>query len=304
MRKNKPTPTVKILIGVPASGKSTLSKQLLSENANLVRVNRDDIRFMLRNQPVLPHNLEEIVSDIQTKIITSALRNNKDVLVDNTNLKQKYLKQLINLTKTKANIEFIVLDITLEEAIERDKHREKRVGEDVIRKMWNDFNILKKEFNFNPILKEKTLEFKQRPTNNKPDAVIFDIDGTLANMVDRSPYDWKRVDEDVVNERVSELVNFHKSLGRKIIILSGRDGSCKELTEKWLKENNIHFDEFHIRTEGDMRKDSIIKKEIFNNLIEPNYNVICVFDDRLQVLDMWFEEGIFTFNVNQGNIDF
>lgn len=61
---------------------------------------------------------------------------------------------------------------------------------------------------------------------------------------------------------------------------------------------------FKKRKKGDFRSDEIIKKEIYDNHIKDNYNVLGVFDDRLKVIRMWEKEGLFVFNCNQGNIEF
>jgi hypothetical protein len=137
-----------------------------------------------------------------------------------------------------------------------------------------------------------------------PSAVIFDVDGTIALMTNRGPFDWHKVYKDDVNPIVAEHIAFHHSMGRKIIVVSGRDGSCRKQTAEWLDLYSLHFDELHMRPEGDYRKDTVIKKEIYTNEIKPRYNVLCVYDDRLQVLDMWNKLGVFTFNCNQGNHEF
>jgi hypothetical protein len=87
--------------------------------------------------------------------------------------------------------------------------------------------------------------------------------------------------------------------------MSGRDESCREQTEEWLQDlYGVRFDFLFMRPENDYRKDSIVKKEIYDNQIKGKFNIMAAYDDRLQVLDMWYKEGIFTFNVNQGNIEF
>ena len=43
--KNMKHPTLKILIGIPASGKSTWSKEFVSKNDNWCIVSRDDFRY-------------------------------------------------------------------------------------------------------------------------------------------------------------------------------------------------------------------------------------------------------------------
>jgi hypothetical protein len=59
-----------------------------------------------------------------------------------------------------------------------------------------------------------------------------------------------------------------------------------------------------MRPENDYRKDTIIKKEIYENDIKNNYNVLSVYDDRLSVCEAWHELGLFVFNVNQGMREF
>ena len=55
--------------------------------------------------------------------------------------------------------------------------------------------------------------------------------------------------------------------------------------------------ELIMRAAGDMRKDSIVKAELFFEHIEPNYNVMMVIDDRPQVIRMWTDIGLDVINV-------
>ena len=147
---------------------------------------------------------------------------------------------------------------------------------------------------------------------SKPYAFIFDIDGTLAIMDDRGPFDFSKVATDRVNYPVKLILSFISSFNKsnqkgKIIFLSGRDDSCYDQTLEWIK-SNIVIDESDeeitllMRKTGDRRKDSIIKKEIYLDKIAPSFNVIAVFDDRDQVVDMWRKELKLTcFQVDYGN---
>ena len=47
-----------------------------------------------------------------------------------------------------------------------------------------------------------------------------------------------------------------------------------------------------MRKEGDVRKDTVIKEELFWEHIAPHYNVLVAFDDRPCVVDMWHDVGI------------
>lgn len=84
--------------------------------------------------------------------------------------------------------------------------------------------------------------------------------------------------------------------------MSGRDGISRELTEKWLEGKDIPYRALFMRAEGDQRKDSIVKKELFDEHVRNNYYVRGVFDDRDQVVSMWRKElGLTCFQVNYGD---
>lgn len=300
--------TIKILIGIPASGKSTWAKKFLSNNPGWVCVNRDSYRHMLRNDNFCEPKIENMITEMMDNTIHKCLANKLNVIIDNTNVRIKYINHFIETFKSRADIEYQVFDISLSKAIERDKNRVgfESVGEEVIRKMYKDYLILKDSFDFQPIRKTGFKTFVPVEHNHDlPDCVIFDIDGTLALMNGkRGSFDWDKVFKDDINNIIKEQVDFHKSNGRYIILLSGRDEVSRKQTEDWLDLYGVPYDVLYMRKENDYRKDKIVKKEIYGNEIKGKYNVLAVYDDRLQVLDMWYDEGIYTFNVNQGNIPY
>jgi len=293
---------VKILIGVPASGKSTWASEFALRNEKWIRVNRDDLRMMLKTQNFCDPKVESLINDIQDEIILKSLAKNLNVIVDNTNLKQSRIKQIIKLVEYKADIEFQVFDISLDKAIERDSKREKKVGENIIRDMFNTYKILVDSFDTS-LIKKKTEIYKNPiKDKNKEDVILCDIDGTLAHMNGkRGPFDWQKVDRDDVDEIVADRLIKHKQLGEKVIIVSGREDSCMDLTKEWLEFYKIPYDDIFMRKKDDFRKDSIIKKEIFENEINPKYNVLFVYDDRNQVVKTWRELGVKVFQVEEGN---
>lgn len=133
--------------------------------------------------------------------------------------------------------------------------------------------------------------------------VICDIDGTLAKMNGRSPFDWSRVGEDDINPPVVSLVKLLNSCESpfEVIIFSGRDEVCRKQTELWLLYNGIHYKELHMRPEGDNRADTIIKKELYDKHIKDKYHVEFVLDDRNSVVKMWRDLGLHCFQVAEGN---
>lgn len=292
---------VKILIGIPASGKSTWSEDFVCKNSDWVRVCRDDFRAMLKSQPVCEPKIESLINTLQDSVILDSLSKGLNVMIDNTNLKVSYIEHFCELVKYHASVEFQVFDISLNKALERNSNRDKKVSEDSIKKMFKEYQILVDSFD--PSTRPLVRKIYKNPVfdKDKEDAIICDIDGTLAHMNGkRGPFDWNKVDRDDVDIIVADRLRKHRRLGEKIIILTGRDESCRELTTEWLNFYDIPFDEMYMRPENDYRKDSIVKKEIYDNELK-NYNVLFVYDDRNQVVDMWRGLGVKVFQVEPGN---
>ncbi len=293
-----------VFVGPPASGKTTTALEMLKRNPDYVRVNRDDYRVMLRDERMCDFRVENLITLLCNDAIAEALANKFNVIVDNTNLKEKYLQALIDFVQPLANIEFRVFDVSLDKALERDAAREKSVGEEVLKKMYKDF----KNIYDNPIVMtnlKKSARIYTPPVfdSRLPFTYIFDIDGTLAHMNGkRGPFDWRKVDVDDVDEVVVDILKMHKQLGHHVTIMSGRDSEAREKTEFWLDFHGVKYDQLFMRAKGDFRKDNIIKRELYDNNIRGNFNVKVVYDDRDQVVTMWRDElGLKVFQVNPGN---
>ena len=56
-----------------------------------------------------------------------------------------------------------------------------------------------------------------------------------------------------------------------------------------------------MRDKGNFEQDEIIKERIFHKEIEPNYNVLAIFDDRDKVVKMWRNLGLLCNQVYWGN---
>lgn len=292
-----------ILIGIPASGKSTWAKSYVRNNSDWVRVSRDDFRLMLKEAQMTEPKIEEMISTLVRHSIRESLMKKLNVIVDATNVRPERIQEFIDEFKYYADINYRVFDISLKLALERNKAREAKVPDVVIETMYKQFTVVMESFHFQPVKRVfKREQIEPDFHDPRPAAAIFDLDGTLASMGNRGPYDYGQVHRDNLVQMVFEQADLQYYLGRKIIILTGRDEEYRQETEDWLGLHDIMFyDHLYMRPKGDNRKDSIVKKEIYDTLIKPKYNVVCAYDDRHQVLDMWYKEKIFTFNVNQGN---
>lgn len=281
-------------IGISGSGKSTLAKKLQEENPGSIIVNRDKLRELLygyTEATVSAHyshpdfgKREAEVSKVQNRLIQGALLDGKVVIVDNTNLKMRFLNEY---KKFGVPVEFVLVDTNLGVCLLRDQERERKVGAEVIRKQFNDLNNLKKQFDFKSWA---PTEFKAPAHDkNKENCVIFDIDGTLARNVSRSPFDWSKVKEDELKEEIAALYMFcnkHKFEYKtpKVVICSGRDGSCVVETTDWLAHYGLTYDHLYMRKPDDNRPDYVIKQEFWEH-ISSKYNVLFMVDDRQQVVD-------------------
>jgi hypothetical protein len=84
-------------------------------------------------------------------------------------------------------------------------------------------------------------------------------------------------------------------------IFSGRDSISRKETEVWLKENGIQFDFFKMRPQGSFTPDDVLKKEWLDEMISDGKEILCVFDDRDKVVNMWRANGLSCFQVAPGN---
>ena len=278
--------TVYFTIGLPASGKSTWAKNKVDQSPNSIkRVNKDELRAMLDNSYFSKGN-EKFVLNIQDMIIKEALENGKHVIVDNTHLAPKHETRIRELIKGLAVLEIVDFrHVSLETCIDRDLKRFNSVGEKVIRDMYNQFIAPPRATKpiYNPDL---------------PDVVLCDLDGTIALIGDRSPYDAAKCELDLVNEPVRSIL---QNSGKAIVFVSGREDKFKPQTLAWLAKHNITFDGLYMRQSGDSRKDSIVKREIYDEFILNKYNVAFVLDDRDQVVRVWRDLGLTCLQVDYGD---
>ena len=290
-----------ITVGISGSGKSTWAKAFCQENANWLRINRDDIRKSMLSVSLNEYHcwdkaainrIETLVSEQQKTLLNNALTQNWNVVIDNTHLKLSYLnehRKLLSKHFEAFSIEYKLFDTSLEESIERDKNRADVVGETIIKAQAEKLRMLKKNFKFEPETVQRE-SFKVAQNEALPRCVLVDIDGTVAQMHDRYAYDWHRVGEDLPKWPVIRTVKALKNAGYKIIFFSGRDEICRADSMAWIcnyfEWRSADFQLF-MRPTNDQRKDSTVKFDLFNQHICDQYFVELVIDDRQQVVDMW-----------------
>lgn len=319
-----------LTVGAPASGKSTWAKaEVAKDPSNYVRISNDDLRAMM-NGSVWSSDYEKIITDARNYLIRDALKRGKNIIIDNVNANRRHFDDTCKIAKS-VNIDVQVFEkpfyAELEELLERDAKREgkARVGEAVVNKWYKELG--KTQFKF---YKPRVEVYKQQMGHHNQqvegpaydsslsEAVICDLDGTLALIHNRSPYDASDCDvKDLPNTPVIQTVLAHYGQNRTIIFCSGREDKYRPETERFIEKHlteQIRLDtegyrvetrpikyQLYMRKTDDFRKDAIIKEEIYQAHIEGKFNVLLVLDDRDQVVTFWREKGLTCFQVAPGN---
>ena len=155
--------------------------------------------------------------------------------------------------------------------------------------------------------------------NKDKKTVIFDLDGTLADITsrrilstkDNGKMDWdtffnpKNIKLDLPNTPVIKMAQMLDSQGFNIVIFSGRSTKTRTATKHWLKTHNVPFSDIdlHMRSthkDWHFMKDSDLKQIWLDSVVDKD-DVFAVFDDRNQVVDMWRSNGLTCFQVADGD---
>jgi len=305
-------PTVHLTRGLPASGKTTLARELAAASGGRMRrVNLDDLRLMLDfNDGTIRHGREheETVLAVQDQAVLAAINGGFDVIVDNTHIPARIPNRLKRVVAGRARFE--VHDFThvaVEECIRRDAARPRPVGEQVIRGMAERLaSVSKSGWKLTAdMLNDVATPEPYVPDPSLPPAVLCDIDGTLALHDGRGPYDLDRLEGDRLNAPVNQTLQNHLNQGDAIVLLSGRQegpgGQYREATERWLAKSGVVYDELWMRAEGDRRGDDVVKAELFDAHVRGRFNVRMVLDDRDRVVALWRRMGLACWQVNYGD---
>jgi predicted kinase len=271
-----------------------------------MRLSRDDLRMMNFNDSVLSKYEEYLLSEMLDGMIETVLRKKYGVLLDATHCRAEYLNHYIKKFNSMADISFKLFECEVDELIVRCEKRYAETGrfvsEEVVRRFVDELETLKKTFDFAPRPMRRTRYTAKKQDANLPKAILCDLDGTLALTGRRDPYNASECDRDNLNEAVAGVLKVFAANGYSILLLSGRDETFREPTLRFLAKFTIPCHRLWMRLAKDYRRDTIIKREIFDREVSGKYGIEFVLDDRDRAVDMWRKElKLNCFQVNYGN---
>lgn len=142
-------------------------------------------------------------------------------------------------------------------------------------------------------------------------AIIFDVDGTLADCEHRRHFVsgkkknfdafYDAMDEDTIKEDIRVLCNMYYMNTWHIIICTGRPESYRAITEDWLKRFGVFYHELRMRPDERRHDPDFEIKQDMLNAIRKEREVRLAIDDRNQVVEMWRRNGITCLQVADGN---
>lgn len=277
--------------GAPGSGKTYFAKKWVQESSNRVRVERDEVRKFLGT---VHGEQEELVTKIQREMVSTYLQQGKEVIISDTNARNKYITAWYEFGYLHdVPVEVVPMNTDLETTLMQNFNREvtEIVPTDVVERM---FRLTQGKVPENPFV-----DIRPYTPGDVP-VVTCDIDGTLAHMTGRNPFDGSLVHTDVVDYHVKSTLSILRGQGLPIILLTGRSDKYESETRDWLDQHLPAYD-LYMRKDGDFRRDSVVKSEMVDNYLSDKFDVIMHFDDRNQVVSVLRKKGLKVAQVQEGD---
>ncbi len=130
--------------------------------------------------------------------------------------------------------------------------------------------------------------------------VIFDIDGTLADVSERihhvrkKPKNWpaffRGMAQDKAIHSMVRLCNILYDSGIQIILCSGRSEEHRDETVRWMAQQGVRYHKLILRENSDRRSDTEVKREMLAQIDKSK--ILFVVEDRSRVVEMWRSEGL------------
>lgn len=137
--------------------------------------------------------------------------------------------------------------------------------------------------------------------------IIFDLDGTLANMEHRvhlvKDKSWTEFYKLCVYDKpIIQTIRLTQALSQfnVVEIWTGRSSVVMEETIEWLKDHNVYYEALKMRKEGNRQRDDVLKERWLFELPKEDWPKL-VFEDRKRVAEMWRRNGVMCCQVAEGD---
>lgn len=279
-----------ILIGPPGSGKSTHAAAM--ESQGYLRISQDDMG---------KEHLDIFHSHVTT---------GRDIVTDRMNFDKKQRDRYrLEAIKNGYTVNFVEFCVPRQVCYDRCMDR---VGHPTITESKHANSALNTFFSRYEEVTEEEGEVLRIYYNapEKSTAIMVDLDNTLCDTTHRNHFvqnkNWKdffkHCDKDALYPEIKRMIDLEFSNGTSVVLCSGRpEDVCREKTEKWLIQNEIHYTTLKMRPAGNYKSDDITKAMLYRYEIKPYYDTIYVLDDRDQVVQKWREMGLNCWQVRPGD---
>ena len=303
--------TIKKIIltrGIPGSGKSTWAKAWVAESPETrIRLNWDDMRNMLG--PYWVPSRENINKTMLWCAINAAAYCDKpyEIVIDNMNLNPKGWKEVEEWIETYNHsahsvgndvqyvLEFKDFFTPVEECIRRDAMRPNPIGEKTIKEIWRKY----KHFIQTTSVTNYVENLRPRDPA-KPDCIVIDMDSTMCFNTNGRPWYGEGSTEAMINDIPNEgVVNLVRSQSYPVVVCTGRNQSQLEVTELWLRKQEIYPEMTFFRADKDFRTGVEVKAELMEEILKI-YNVVAVFEDCEPIVAKFREMGLTVLQPNKG----
>ncbi|HWK90355.1 MAG TPA: HAD family acid phosphatase, partial [Longimicrobium sp.] len=157
------------------------------------------------------------------------------------------------------------------------------------------------------------MEKGKRSGGSRPRAVIWDLDGTLADDRARAHFveveqgrarDWESyfdaIDQDPPIAASMEVLRAMHRAGLRVLFLTGRPEYTRPKTERWLKANGLtEYDDLVMRPHDEFRSSGAFKVDEIHRL-RRRYELVCAFEDRIDVAEQLRQAGVPVFLYGAG----
>jgi len=283
-----------ILIGIPASGKTTWANNWVNEDpSHRVRISISDLKKTLNSDNSVS---SEIAGHLGYQLLQESVKKDLNIVIDDQNLDDAIIKLWYQALQSSGKedqytITKKVFHTSVDECIFRDKLRTDSIGEKEIRKTFRRYK--------DKLTLLANLEIVSKVPNfitNLPRCIIVDIDGTMClNTTGRSFYN---AGDEVLNDTpvvpVCRLIRAYiHEFNVTAIFITGRDRSMSEATKEFINvQLGIENPIVYYRNTTDFRKSYQTKLEVYQKYIRGKYNVDFVLEDNNSVVNMFREQGL------------